>query len=172
MQPKLSLVAGVGRNLAIGKDNQLLWKLPEDMKFIKELTMHHAVVMGSKTYFSIPEKFRPLSNRLNIVLSRQPHANSDQLAWADNLQDALNHATHYASERRQEQFFVFGGGEIYRQCLPQADRLYLTHVDADYDADAFFPDTYQAMTWDTTILAEHAATATQPPFKIVRYDRV
>lgn len=172
MQPKLSLVAGVSRNNAIGKENQLLWKLPEDMKFIKELTMHHAVVMGSKTYFSIPEKFRPLSNRLNIVLSRQPHSNSDQLAWADNLQDALNHATHYASERRQDEFFIFGGGEIYKQCLPQADRLYLTHVDAEYDADAFFPEAYKNMTWETTTLSEHPATETQPAFKIVRYDRL
>jgi dihydrofolate reductase len=116
-------------NRVIGRDGDLPWHLPGDLKHFKELTSGGTVVMGRKTYESIPERFRPLPNRRNIVLTRNGF--EDPGAEIENdLRAAL-----------AQDCFVIGGGSLYAQALPLADRLYLTEVDAEIAGDTFFPET-------------------------------
>ena len=130
----LSLIAAVARNRAIGKDNQLLWHLPEDMKHFRETTRGKPVVMGRKTWESLPEKFRPLPGRQNIVVSRDPAYKAHGADLAGSLEGAL------ALAGGAEEVFVIGGEQLYRAALPFADRLYLTEVELEPAADAFFPE--------------------------------
>ena len=142
---KISVIVAVARDGAIGRNNQLLWRLPEDLKRFKALTMGHAVIMGRKTWDSLPERFRPLPARRNIVLSRR----SDfALAGAEVLQ-SLDAAL--AACANDERVYVIGGGQIYAEALPQADRLEVTEVHADFpDADTHFP------AWDRHAFTETA----------------
>lgn len=130
----LSLIAAVARNGVIGKDNQLLWHLPGDMRHFRETTRGKPVIMGRKTWESLPEKFRPLPGRLNIVVSRDPGYQAPGATLAGSLQDAIEIA------RNAEEAFVIGGAELYRQALPFADRLYLTEIAADFAGDTWFPE--------------------------------
>jgi dihydrofolate reductase len=132
--PKISLIAGVASNGAIGQANQLLWRLPADLARFKALTLGHAVIMGRKTWDSLPAKFRPLPGRRNLVLTR----NSDvQLTGAEQF-SSLEAALLACAG--QDRVFVIGGAEIYALALPLADRLELTEVEQAYpDADSFFP---------------------------------
>ena len=130
----LSLIAAVARNRVIGKDNQLLWHLPEDMKHFREVTRGKPVIMGRKTWESLPEKFRPLPGRHNIVVSR----NLDYKAPGATLVSSLEDAIHLT--RSDDETFVIGGETLYRQALAQAHRLYLTEIDQNYEGDAFFPE--------------------------------
>lgn len=129
----ISIIVAIATNGAIGKDNQLLWHISEDLKYFKKVTGGHTVIMGRKTWESIG---RPLPNRRNIVISRTLKA--DSLPGAEvfgSLEEAIN------SLPKAEEHFVIGGGEIYRQALPLAGKLYVTYVyTAIPDADTFFPD--------------------------------
>jgi dihydrofolate reductase len=129
-RPLVSLVAAVARNGAIGRDNQLLCRISEDLKFFKRTTLGAPIVMGRKTWDSIG---RPLPGRRNVVVTRNPAWHADGAERAGSLRDALLRL-HDATK-----VFVIGGGEIYAQALPLADELVLTEIDADFDADAFFP---------------------------------
>lgn len=131
-KPKISIIAAIGRNRELGKDNQLLWHIAEDLKHFKEKTLGHAVIMGQKTFDSIG---KPLPDRLNIVLSLDPDLIIDGVAVCNSIDDAINVARDYFNE-----IFVIGGGSIYKQFIDRADKLYLTLVDADFDADVFFPE--------------------------------
>ena len=135
----LSLIAAVARNRAIGKDNQLLWHLPEDMQHFRETTRGKPVVMGRKTWESLPEKFRPLPGRQNIVVSRDPAYKAHGADLAGSLEAAL------ALASGAEEIFVIGGEQLYRAALPLADRLYLTEVELTPEADAFFPEVNPAV---------------------------
>jgi dihydrofolate reductase len=130
---RISIIAAVAENGAIGKDNGLLWHIPEDMKRFRELTTGHAVVMGQKTYESIG---RPLPNRTNIVLTQDPDFQAPGCVVCFSLDEALEKA----GEVEKEEVFVIGGGMVYRQTLPMADRLYVTVVRGDFEGDVFFPD--------------------------------
>ena len=132
----ISLVVAASENNAIGQDNSLLWKLPNDMKFFKNLTWGMPVIMGRKTFESMASK--PLPGRINIVISRNPEA----LPVMENLWPAscLENAFALARSSDCREAFVIGGGDIYKQCITIADRIYLTRVHASYpDADTFFP---------------------------------
>lgn len=122
----------------IGKNNDLMWHLPADMKFFRETTTGHIVVMGRKNWDSIPEKFRPLPNRENVVLTRNTNYIASGARVFHSLQDCLS----YFSGEDQKDIFIIGGGEIYRQALDLncIDEMYITHVDAVYGADTFFPE--------------------------------
>ena len=130
----LSLIAVVARNHAIGKDNALLWHLPEDLRHFREVTRGKPVIMGRKTWESLPPAFRPLPGRRNIVVSRNP----DYVAAGAQLAATLDAAVRLCADA--DETFVIGGEQIYRQALPLADRLYLTEVDETVDGDAFFPE--------------------------------
>lgn len=136
---KISLIAAIGKNRELGRENKLLFQIPEDMKFFKEKTNGHAVIMGRKTYESIG---RLLPNRFNIILSRQPlnfviEPGDEKFAIVNNIEEALE----IAREHESEEVFVIGGAQIYEQAIKFADKLYLTLVDDEVkDADVFFPD--------------------------------
>ncbi|OGI24910.1 MAG: hypothetical protein A3E38_00130 [Candidatus Moranbacteria bacterium RIFCSPHIGHO2_12_FULL_54_9] len=133
-EPRLSIIAAIAVNdRAIGKDNCLLWHIPEDMKHFRELTAGHAVIMGENTYYSIG---RPLPNRTNIVLSLDRELSIDGCTVVHSINEALAQA----KQSEQEEAFIIGGASIYRQFIPFADRLYLTLVVGEYEADTFFPE--------------------------------
>lgn len=133
----VSAIVAVGKNLEIGKDNQLLWHLPSDMKYFKEITTGHHVIMGRKSYESIPEKYRPLPNRVNVVVSRQ----TDLLIEGALVTTSIDEAIETAAAAGENEVFIIGGGQIYNLAMRTGliDRLYITWVEANFDADTFFP---------------------------------
>lgn len=126
----IAIVVAMAKNNAIGKDNQLLWHITEDMKFFKSLTQGGTIIMGRKTYESIG---RPLPNRRNIVVSRSCSLLDSRVEVFHSIEEAI------AAASSDEKVFIIGGGEVYRQSLCFADMLYITHVDYQYEADTFFP---------------------------------
>jgi dihydrofolate reductase len=133
---KLCLIVAVSRNGVIGRDNQLPWHLPEDLKFFKSVTMGKPILMGRKTFESIG---RPLPGRTNIVISRDPQWDSAGVEVAQSLEAALQLGREACHAAGAEEIMVIGGEQIYRMSLPLADRLYLTQVDAEIEGDAYFP---------------------------------
>lgn len=128
----ITIVVAVGKNNEIGKGNQLLWHLPKDLKHFKEITNGYPVVMGRKTYDSIG---KPLPNRTNIIVTRKTDWFEEGILIVNTLKEALKHA-----KKINEKVFVIGGGDIYKQCMEVADRIELTLVDGEFDADVFFPE--------------------------------
>lgn len=133
---KLCLIVAVSRNGVIGRDNQLPWHLPEDLKFFKSVTMGKPILMGRKTFDSIG---RPLPGRTNIVITRDPQWHSAGVEVAQSLEAALQLGREACHAAGAEEIMVIGGEQIYRMSLPLADRLYLTQVDAEIEGDAYFP---------------------------------
>ncbi len=133
---RISLIAALGKHRELGKDGRLLWRLPDDVRRFKELTRGHPVIMGRKTWESLPERFRPLPGRTNIVVTRQAGYEASGATVVDGLSDAFLAAQDAPGSRET---FVIGGGELYASALPYATRLYLTLVDAAAEADTFFP---------------------------------
>lgn len=128
----ISIIAVVGKNRAIGKDNKLLWKLPNDLERFKEITSNHPVIMGRKTYESIGH---PLSGRANIVLSRKTNLKIKNCFIFDSLAKALK----FAKDKDKDEVFIIGGESIFNEALPKAKKLYLTLVDDAPQADTYFP---------------------------------
>ena len=129
----LALIAALATNNCIGQNGRLPWHIPADLKRFKELTRGKIVLMGRKTWESIPEKFRPLPYRVNVVISRQPHlALPPGVKLYHTIDEAL--ATHAG-----EDIVIIGGGEVYRQTMALADTLYITEVNQTVEGDAFFP---------------------------------
>lgn len=134
MKPRVSIVAAIGRNRELGRGGDLLWHIPDDLKRFKGLTTSHPVIMGRKTWDSLPERARPLPNRTNIVVSRQ------QLEIPSALvAGSVSEAIEKALELDQQEVFVIGGAQVYEAALPYTDRLYLTIIDDTKAADTFFP---------------------------------
>ncbi len=131
--PRISMIVAVDEERAIGKDNRLLWNIPEDLKRFKELTTGHTVIMGENTYHSIG---RPLPNRTNIVVT----LNQPLVLPGCFVVYSIDEAFQVAKEKEDEEVFVIGGASIYKQCLPLVERLYLTLVEGKHEADTFFPD--------------------------------
>ncbi|HMX37989.1 MAG TPA: dihydrofolate reductase, partial [Ferruginibacter sp.] len=128
----LSLIVAAAENNAIGKNNQLLWHLPNDLKFFKNTTWGMPVIMGRKTFESVN---KPLPGRFNIVITRQPGWKAEGVVVASDLNDALRKA----EETNCNEIFIIGGGEIYNQAFPMAGKIYLTRVHAELEGDTFFP---------------------------------
>lgn len=139
--PEIVIIAAVAKNRVIGKDNQLLWSIPEDMAHFKALTAGHPVIMGRKTWESLPPQFRPLPGRRNIVISRQKDYPTTGAELADSLENALKTAsTVTVGSQGPAVVFIIGGEQIYRQAMALADRLEITEVDLEPDGDAWFPE--------------------------------
>ncbi|HEY1394101.1 MAG TPA: dihydrofolate reductase [Methylibium sp.] len=159
---KFALIAAVARNGVIGKDNNLLWRLPEDMRHFKATTLGCPVLMGRKTFDSIG---KPLPGRRNLVITRNVEWLAPGVEVATSLHDALA-VLHDATE-----VFVIGGAQIYAEMLPYADELVLTEIDADFVGDTHFPD------WDRSAFEEvsrethHAAPPNDFDFAFVTYRR-
>jgi len=135
---KISLIVAVSKNGVIGKDNNLIWHFPKDMKFFKDKTLNHHVIMGRKNFESIPHKFRPLPNRINIIITRQ----SDYAAEGCIIVNSLENAIEVARQNGEKETFIIGGGEIYKLALKKnlVDRIYLTQIHHSFDGDTFFQE--------------------------------
>jgi dihydrofolate reductase len=135
---KVSLIVAVANNGVIGKDNDLIWHLPKDMRFFKETTLGHHVIMGRKNFESIPHKYRPLANRTNVIITR----NSDYKAEGCIVVNSVEQALEAAKKNRDIQPFIIGGGQIYKLALENnlVDKIYLTKVHHTFDGDTFFPE--------------------------------
>lgn len=129
-----SLIVAATLNGVIGKDNQMPWHLPADLAWFRQNTTGKPVIMGRKTFESIG---RPLPKRINIVLSRKPYE-YEGVIWKESLESALE------AVKESEEIMLIGGGELFKQYLPYADKLYLTQIQADIDGDTFFP----LLNWD------------------------
>ena len=135
---EIVLIAAVARNRVIGKDNALIWNIPADMAHFKALTTGQTVIMGRKTWESLPPRFRPLPGRRNIVISRQADYATPGAELAGSLEAALQLVAGSPTA------FVIGGEQIYRQAMAVADRLEITEVDIEPDGDAWFPEIPEA----------------------------
>jgi len=132
---KISIIAAVTQNRVIGKDNDLPWRLPDDMKYFMNTTSGHHVIMGRKNYESLPDKFKPLPKRTNIVVTRQP----DFKAPGCTIVNSIESGIEIARKNNETEVFVIGGAQIYEQALPTADFLYLTEIKAEIEGDTYFP---------------------------------
>ena len=138
-KPIISIIAAIGKNRELGKDNRLLWHIPEDLKRFKKLTVGHPIIMGRKTLESIG---KPLPNRTNIVITRHPKSMIDFVNQSlENvvIVGSIEEAIEKGKELDGEEIFIIGGSVMYHTGLPLADKLYLTLIDDERDADSFFP---------------------------------
>lgn len=134
---QISLMWAMAENRVIGRDNQLPWHLPNDLKHFKQTTLGKPVIMGRKTYESIG---RPLPKRTNIVITRSHHFKADGVIVVHSLTEALEAAKNSETDASHDEVVIIGGAQIYQQALPLADRLYVTQVGAHVDGDAYFPE--------------------------------
>ena len=135
---KVSLIVAVSENGVIGKDNDLIWYLPKDIRFFKETTMGHNVIMGRKNFESIPHKFRPLPNRTNIIITRQSNYKAEGCVVVNSVEEALK----VAKSNEENEAFIIGGGQIYKLAVDAGlvDRIYLTRIHHSFDGDTFFSE--------------------------------
>lgn len=141
----VTMIAAVGKNLELGKDNDLIWHFKEDMRFFREHTIHRPIIMGRRTLESLPGL---LPERQHIVLSRHLEDVPDSVLVMHSLEELLPYI-----EQHDEEFMVIGGASIYREMLPYSDTMLLTEVDAESDADVYFPF-FQKEEWESTVLGE------------------
>ena len=159
----VSLVAAVARNGVIGRSGAIPWRIPEDVERFKTMTTGHAVVMGRRTWESLPERFRPLPGRRNVVVSSRSDWSPDGAERAASVEEALDLVDG------DEHAFVIGGGEIYAAALPFADELLLTEIDAEIEGDTFFPGFDRAQFAETS--REEHESSEGIRFAFVVYDR-
>lgn len=134
----ISIIAVIDKNRALGYQDKLLVHLSEDLAYFKKITFGHPVIMGRKTYQAIG---KALPNRINIVLSKDPEFKADDCVVFDDFAKALKFVQSKVLQQAQDgEIFIIGGGDIYKQALSKADKLYLTIIDAEYEADTWFPD--------------------------------
>lgn len=148
----VSSIVAIAENNGIGKDNQLLWRLPADLKHFKEITTGHTVIMGRKTYESVG---KPLPNRRNIIITRNTSLEIPGVEVVNDLEQAL------ALCNADEEVFIVGGAEIYKMAMPATDRIYLTVVHGTFDADTFFP-TIDTSVWKETDIVNNEADEKNP----------
>ena len=160
--PKINLIYARAANGVIGKDNAMPWHLPEDLAHFKRLTQGWPVIMGRKTWDSLPVRFRPLPGRTNVVITRQTDWHEAGAQPASSLADAL------AQCSQSEQVWIIGGAQIYAQAEPLADRIEVTEIDRDFEGDAFAPQLSSA--WQET--AREAQVSSQGlPFSFVTFEK-
>ena len=128
-----SIIVAIAENYVIGKDNQLLWKLSDDLKMFKKITSGHHILMGRKTFESIG---KALPNRINLVVSSKPETLPIDVIGVKSIEEGIS----FAKEANEQEVFIIGGGKIYEQCLPFADRIYLTQVAVNIQGDTKFPE--------------------------------
>lgn len=161
---KISLIAAMANNRVIGKDNDMPWHMPADLKHFKSVTMGKPVVMGRKTFESIG---RPLPGRQNVVISRNKEWQHDGVLVAQSTEEALSYL------KDAPEIMIIGGGNIYEQFLPLATSLYLTFIDLDVDGDTFFPDYTKVATWEQTDVQENSADEkNKHDYQFVTFKRV
>ena len=130
----ISIIVAIAENHAIGFNNNLLWHIPEDLKRFKKITTGHKIILGKRTYVSLPGQVRPLPNRTSIVITDDPQDDFEGCITVYSIEEAMKQCDP------DEECFIIGGGMVYRQFLPLADKLYITRVRAAFEADVFFPE--------------------------------
>ena len=164
---KFSLIVAMDLNRGIGKDNDLMWHLPAEMRFFTSTTKEQIVVMGRKNYDSIPEKYRPLPNRENVVLSRNANFDAGVCKVFTSLNDCLS---HFNSEAERK-LFVIGGGQIYAEALahPDLNEMFITTIDHAFEPDTFFPE-FDESKWNKEELLSYQPDEKNPHgFVVFRY---
>ncbi|MBY0487211.1 MAG: dihydrofolate reductase [Flavobacteriaceae bacterium] len=141
----ITLIAAAGQNNALGKDNQLVWHLPNDFKRFKQITSGHYIIMGRKTFESFP---KPLPNRTHIIITRQKNYTAEGCLVVNSIEKAIEIAP------KEEEIFIIGGAQIYTQSIDLADKIELTRVHANPEADAFFPE-IDLQNWKLTFEEKH-----------------
>ncbi len=165
----ISLIAAHTQNNVIGKNNDLPWHLPDEMKYFMETTKGHAVIMGRKNYDSLPPKFKPLKDRFNIVVTRQHDFEAPGTVTVHSIEDAFTEAARF--HHPDNEIFVIGGAQIYAQALPHANRLYLTEIKTTLEGDTHFPD-FDKKEWKEVSRKLHEADARHAyAFEFVVYER-
>lgn len=166
---KISLIVAIAENNAIGKDNDLLWHLPKDMQHFKAKTLNHHIITGRKNYVSIPKKFRPLVDRTNIVLTRQTDFSEENCIIKHSIEEAIA----YAKANNETELFIIGGGQIYIEALSKnlIDKMYITHVHQNFEADTFFP-VIDNLIWNKTTEEHHRADEKNPfDYSFTEYEK-
>ncbi|MEP7127936.1 MAG: dihydrofolate reductase [Chitinophagales bacterium] len=163
----ISLIAALTTNRVIGKNNDLPWRLPDDMKYFMQTTSGHHVIMGRKNYDSLPDKFKPLPNRMNIVVTRQKDFNAPGCTVVHSLEKAVE----LAQAANEHEVFNIGGAELFTLGMVSADRLYLTEIQTELTGDTYFP-VLNKSEWTETSRTHHAADDRHVyAFDFVIYDR-
>ncbi len=171
---KLAAIVAMSENRIIGRDNQLIWHLPEDLKHFKKTTMGKPLIMGRKSFESLPGV---LPGRPHVVVSRSKPSSqmliNDNIRNVTSLEDAIATAQDLALKAGEDEVFIAGGGEVYRQTLPQVQRLYLTIVHQDYEGDTEFPK-LQWEEWSVEDVQEFDENPEKdlPSFTIMRLERI
>lgn len=162
----LSIVVAMGRNRVIGNNNKMPWHLPRDLQHFKETTIGHTIIMGRKTFESIG---RPLPNRKNIVITTNEQIHlPETVEKINDIQTVLN----WNQDHPDEEYFIIGGGMIYKQMLPYADRLHITLIDHDFQGDTFFPD-FDRKVWNLTKKTKGEKNDKNPyDYYFLQYDRL
>jgi dihydrofolate reductase len=172
----ISLIVAVSENNVIGKDNALPWHLPTDVKYFRDVTMGHCVIMGRKNYDSIPLKYRPLDGRTNIVVTRQKDFKAQGCIVVNSMEEALKEAKKVEIQqlplgRGTTEVFIIGGADIYRQTIDVADKIHYTKIHHEFDGDAFFP-VVDLNKWKLTSRKEVAADEKNKfPFSFCVYEK-
>ena len=162
---QISIIAAVSDNYAIGKNNKLPWHMPADMKFFKEITTGHALIMGRLTYESLPHGALP--NRKNIVLTSIPEGNIGKIYEATSLREAIDLC------EKEENVFIMGGASIFKQALefPGIDSMYITWIHHDFQADVYFPE-FDKELWKLDSCERHDADEQNPyPYSFCKYSK-
>ena len=154
----ISIIVAMANNRAIGKDNQLLWHLPEDLKYFKRITMGKPIIMGRKTFESIG---RPLPGRLNIVVTSQTDWSCSGVKVVHTVEEAIILADAQAYIDGADEIMIIGGAQLYETALPKADKLYITRVDADIEGDVYFPK-IDLQKWQEVSREEFSAADNNP----------
>lgn len=163
---QISIIVACSRNGVIGVDNSLPWRLPEDLRHFKDVTMGKPMIMGRKTFDSIG---RALPGRTTLVVTRQRDWQREGVEVCSTLDAALARAEQYLTAEQREVMIV-GGEQVYRQCLPLASRIYLTRIDADVDGDAFFPEFDQSQ-WRQLVREDGCSSTAGLKFSFVTLAR-
>ena len=167
--PAIALVVAMGRNRAIGRDGDLPWRLRSDMKFFRDVTMGKPIVMGRRTFESLP---RVLDGRLNVVMTRDPDFSVPDVVAVPGLDAALEAAGAWAAEQGAGEIAIIGGEGVFAEVLPQADRIYLTEVQASPEADTWFPELDPDQWREVSREAFEAGPKDDHDFSIVILERV
>lgn len=163
----VSLIVAATRNQVIGRDNQMPWHLPADLRYFKQRTLGKPIIMGRKTWESLG---RPLPGRLNIVVTRQTDIALEGAEVFADLQAAIQRGQEWASEQGVDEVMVIGGGQLYQQALALTQRVYLTRIDLELEGDTFFP-VLDAQQWQQTEAQAHPAQDQEPGYTFEVWQR-
>ena len=153
----ISLIVAVTENMVIGKDNKLAWHLPDDMNYFSNMTKGHSIIMGRKNWESIPEKYRPLPDRKNIIVTRNNNFKYNGAIIVNSIEKAIEEAR--SSE--DEEIFIIGGGEIYKLGFKYVDKLYITEINAEVKGNTYFPE-WDKKYWNEISRISHPSDKKHP----------